>query len=93
MGDMRENFDALKEHNKHKHEERVAKTSSRVEYAIRQFEENNIEYQLKNPAIGHFHCYRQSDDKRFEFWAGTGKIKGYDRIRGVHALIRLLLKE
>lgn len=26
MGDMREDFDALKEHNKQKHGERVAKT-------------------------------------------------------------------
>ena len=93
MGDMREDFDTLKEHNKQKHGERVAKTPSRVEYAIRQFEKHDIEYQLKNPEIGHFHCYRKCDDKRFEFWAGTGKIKGYDYARGIHALIRLLLKE
>ena len=54
MGDMREDFDALKEHNKQKHGERVAKTPSRVEYAIKQFEQHDIEYQLKNPEIGHF---------------------------------------
>ena len=74
------------------HRERVAKTPDRVEYVIKQFEKNEIEYSLKNAQIGHFHCRRKSDDKLFQFWAGTGKIMGYDRVRGIHALIKLLLK-
>ena len=74
-----------------KHQERVSKNPDRVEYAIKQFELHNIEYSLKNAQTGHFHCRRQSDDKLFQFWAGTGKIMGYDRARGIHALITLLL--
>lgn len=74
------------------HRERVAKTPDRVEYAIKQFEKYDIEYSLKNAQIGHFHCRRKSDDKLFQFWAGTGKIMGYDRVRGIHALIKLLLE-
>lgn len=75
-----------------KHRERVAKNPDRIEYAVHQFEMNNIEYALKNAQTGHFHCRRKSDDKLFQFWAGTGKILGYDRLRGVHALIKLLLE-
>ena len=78
---------------KEKHKERVAKNPDRIAYAIRQFEEHGIEYQLKNQQTGHFHCWRKSDDKLFQFYAGTGKIHGYDRARGIHALIRLLEKE
>lgn len=37
-----------------------------------------------------FHCRRKSDDKLFQFYAGTGKIQGYDRARGIHALIKIL---
>jgi len=74
------------------HQDRVAKTPDRVAYAIKQFEANNIEYTLKNEQTGHFHCRRQSDDKLFQFWAGTGKIMGYDNVRGIHALIKMLLK-
>lgn len=73
-----------------KHHERVAKNSDRIAYAIKQFEKYDIEYTLKNEQTGHFHCRRKSDDRLFQFWAGTGKILGYDRLRGIHSLIRLL---
>lgn len=76
-----------------KHRERVAKNPDRIAYAIQQFEAHGIEYQLKNQQTGHFHCRRRSDGKLFQFYAGTGKIQGYDRARGIHALIRLLEKE
>lgn len=76
---------------KKKHQERIAKTPSRIEYAIQQFENNEIKYQLKNESIGHFHCWRKSDGKLFQFWAGTGKILGYNN-RGIHLLIKELLK-
>jgi hypothetical protein len=72
------------------HKEHVGKTPDRVQYAIKKFEENGIEYYIKNPSIGHFHCYRKSDDKLFQFWAGTGKIQGYTTMRGIHALIKIL---
>lgn len=51
-------WDALKEHARQNHKERVAKNPDRIEYAIRQLEANNIEYVLKNDATGHFHCRR-----------------------------------
>lgn len=75
---------------KEAHKKRVAKNSDRISYAISQFERNNIEFVLKNEQIGHFHCKRKSDGKLFQFWAGTGKILGYDRLRGIHALLNLL---
>ena len=73
-----------------KHKERVAKNPDRIEYAIKQFEKHDIEYELKNVQTGHFHCYRKSDDKLFQFYAGTGKIQGFNNVRGIHALIRML---
>lgn len=72
------------------HKDRVAKNPTRIEYAIKQFEDHNIEYELKNAQTGHFHCRRKSDDKLFQFYAGTGKIQGYSNIRGIHALIKIL---
>ncbi|MCL2531570.1 MAG: hypothetical protein FWE40_05380 [Oscillospiraceae bacterium] len=69
---------------------RVAKTPARVQYAIEQLTAAGVEFTIKNESIGHFHCRRKSDDKLFNFWAGTGKIQGYDRERGIHALIKLL---
>lgn len=74
-----------------KHKGRVAKTPDRVQYAIEQFEKNDIEYQLLNVSNGHFHCWRKRDGKLYQFWAGTGKILGYNN-RGIHLLIRELLK-
>lgn len=62
----------------------------RIDYAIKQFESHGIEYSLKNEQTGHFHCRRKSDDKLFQFYAGTGKILGNDTERGIHALIKIL---
>lgn len=83
-------WDGLKEHAKQIHKDRVAKNPERITYAIKQFELHGIEYQLKNEQTGHFHCWRKSDDKLFQFYAGTGKIQGYPNIRGIHNLIGLL---
>lgn len=73
------------------HRERVAKNPNRIQYAIDQFEKNDIEYQLLNTSTGHLHCWRKRDGKLYQFWAGTGKILGY-RNRGIHLLIKELLK-
>ena len=73
-----------------KHKERVAKNPDRIAYAVQQFERHNIEYVLKNAQTGHFHCRRKSDDELFQFYAGTGKIQGLTKARGIHALIRIL---
>ena len=65
-------------------------TLERVQYATQQLEANNIEFTLKNEVSGHFHCRRKSDDKLIQFWAGTGKILGFDDLCGIHSLIELL---
>ena len=88
-----EDFEGIKIHAKAVHDERVAKNPDRIAYAIRQFEAHGIEYALKNEQTGHFHCRRKSDDKLFQFYAGTGKIMGEKNRRGIHALIRLLEQE
>lgn len=75
---------------KEQHDKRVAKNPERIQYAIEQFERHNIEYVLKNKQTGHFHCRRKSDDKLFQFYAGTGKIQGVENARGIHALIKIL---
>ncbi len=88
-----DNFDCgYHEHAKEKHDERVADTPNRIEFAKKQFESNNIDYDLKNESTGHFHCWRKSDNKLFQFYAGTGKITGVSNERGIHALIKILTK-
>ena len=87
----REDFDGgYSEWAKEQHKKRVADNLNRIQYAIEQFEKHNIEYVLKNKTTGHFHCHRKSDDKLFQFYAGTGKIMGFENKRGIHSLIRLL---
>lgn len=85
MGDMKEAFEPYRE----KHRQRVAKNPERIAYAIKRLEEHGIEYTLKNEATGHFHCRRKTDDTLVQFWAGTGKIMGYDSLRGIHNLIKV----
>jgi hypothetical protein len=86
----REDFEGIKQHAREQHEKRIADNPNRIRYAIEQFQKHNIEYTLKNEQTGHFHCRRKSDDKLFQFWAGTGKIIGYENKRGIHTLIKLL---
>ena len=86
----KEDFEGIKQYARQQHEKRVADNPNRISYAIGQFEKHNIEYVLKNEATGHFHCRRKSDDKLFQFYAGTGKIMGFENKRGIHALITLL---
>lgn len=86
----REDFEAIARNAKENHAKRVMDNQNRIQYAIQQFEKHDIEYVLKNEITGHFHCRRKSDDKLFQFYAGTGKIAGFERQRGIHALIKLL---
>lgn len=86
----REDFEGIKNHAKEQHNKRVSEMPDRIAYAKKQFEKNNIEYILKNEQTGHFHCRRKSDDKLFQFYAGTGKIVGVDDVRGIHSIIKLL---
>lgn len=90
--ELNDSFDCgYHEYAKEKHEKRVAENPDRIAFAIKQFENNNIEYTLKNKATGHFHCWRKSDNQLFQFYAGTGKIVGESE-RGIHALIKILTK-
>ena len=68
----------------------VTKNHEQITYAIKQFEAHGIEYQLKNEQTGQFHCWRKSDNKLFQFYAGTGKIQGFAQVRGIHTLIQML---
>ena len=86
----REDFEAIARNAKANHDRRVADNPNRIRYAIEQFEKHNIEYVLKNEQTGHFHCRRKSDDKLFQFYAGTGKIMGFENKRGIHILIKML---
>lgn len=86
----REDFEGIKELAKQNHAKRVADNPNRIQFAIRMFEKHDIEYVLKNEQTGHFHCRRKSDDKLFQFYAGTGKIVGQENKRGIHTLIKLL---
>lgn len=67
-----------------------ANIHDRIEYAKQQLNIHNIEYTLKNELTGHFHCRRKSDDKLFQFYAGTGKIQGVENVKGIHQLIKIL---
>lgn len=75
---------------KEQHAKRVAKNPARIQYAIEQFRKHDIEFELKNEETGHFHCRRKYDNKLFQFYAGTGKIQGYTKPRGIHNLIKML---
>ena len=86
----REEYKLLKVKAMEVHKKRVAKTPSRIRYAIDQFEKHGIEYELKKEQTGHFHCRRKTDGKLFQFYAGTGKIMGEENRRGSHQLIKLL---
>ena len=89
----REDFEGIRQHAKETHDRRVADIHRRIQYAIDQFEKHGIEYTLKNPQTGHFHCRRKSDDRLFQFYAGTGKIQGEPDKRGIHTLVDILTKK
>lgn len=86
----RKDFEDIKEYSKIEHKKRVADNPRRIEYAIKQFKNHGIKYELKDKTIGHFHCYRKSDNMLFQFYASTGKIKGIERVRGIYSLIKML---
>lgn len=70
MGEMGELFRILKEENA-KHREK--NYDSRIQFAIRLFEQNNISYTLCNENNAHFNLYL-GNKVVLSFWAWTGKI-------------------
>ena len=65
--------------------------NERLRFAIAQLKKHDIEFSIKNEKSGHIHCRRKLDDKLVQFWAGTGKIMGYEKL-GIHNLIKILAK-
>ena len=81
------------EYAKEQHKKRVLKNPDRIAYAIKQLESHGIEYELKNEMTGHFHCWKKSDHSLVQFYAGTGKIMGYNKLRGIRSLIKICESE
>lgn len=48
--------------------------NDRLEYAKKQFEENNIPYKLCNESIGHFNLLDSKGKVLMSFWSYTGKL-------------------
>lgn len=84
MGDMGEMFEAYKE----KRQERIAKNPQRLEYAENILKRNGIEYRVCNRTTTQINAYTASG-KIHTFYAGTGKIRGYNNARGIHTFLRL----
>lgn len=84
--------DEVKDLSREYHRQRVERTPDKIEYAIKQFDENGIEYRLLNKETGHFHCHRKSDGGLYQYWASTGKILGIDYTKGIDELIKRLLR-
>ena len=77
---------------KNQFKESQAKDNSlqeRLKFAAELLNKHDIEYSIKNEQTGHLPCRRKSDDKLIQFWAGTGKIMGYEEV-GIHNLIKFL---
>lgn len=72
-------------------QERAEHYDERIEYAIKQFEENQIPYKLCNKENGHFNLYK---DKKvvMSFWSWTGKCyissKEYSENIGIRNCIK-----
>ena len=72
-------------------EKRTEHYDERIKYAIKQFEQNNIEYKLCNELNGHFNLYK---DKKvvMSFWSWTGKCyipnTGYSENIGIRNCIK-----
>lgn len=88
----REDFEGLRQLAKANHDARVAKTPQRLKYATEQLERNGISYQICNETTGQINCYFLNGTV-LTFYAGTGKIKGYEYQRGIKAFIKICLKE
>ena len=65
------------------------RTQERLKFAIELLVKNDIEFSLKNEQTGHLHCRSKLDDSLVQFWAGTGKIMGYEE-KGIHNLVKIL---
>lgn len=88
----REDFEGLRQLAKANHDARVAKTPQRLKYATEQLDRNNITYKVCNDTTGQINCYF-ANGIVLTFYAGTGKIKGYEQQRGIKSFIRICVAE
>lgn len=88
----REDFEGLRQLAKANHDARVAKNPQRLEYAAEQLEKNGISYKICNDTIGQINCYFLNGTV-LTFYAGTGKIKGYENRRGIKNFIKMCVKQ
>lgn len=88
----REDFEGLKQLAKANHDARVAKTPQRLKYAAEQLERNGITYKVCNETTGQINCYF-ANGTVLTFYAGTGKIKGYEQQRGIKTFIQICIAE
>lgn len=72
MGELAEYWRDVKTIYKEEHDKRVAKTPSRIEYSIEQFNKNNIPYELKNEITGQFNL--RKGKQLIVYYCSTGKI-------------------
>ena len=88
----REDFEGLRQLAKANHNTRVAKTPQRLKYATEQLDRNGITYKVCNETTGQINCYFQTVTV-LTFYAGTGKIKGYEHQRGIKSFIKICITE
>lgn len=88
----REDFEGLRQLAKENHDARVAKTPQRLRYAAEQLDRNNITYKVCNETTGQINCYF-ANGTVLTFYAGTGKIKGYEQQRGIKSFIGICVAE
>ena len=88
----REDWDGIREHARRQHQERVAKTPQRLEYAVELLKANGIPFKVCNDITGQINAYF-TNGKILTFYAGTGKIKGYTTLRGIKSFVWLCVNE
>lgn len=64
-------------------------TEKRTYFASNFLSRRNIRHMIKSAELGYMICF-DSIGRRYEFYAGTGKIQGYRHIRGIFALADLI---
>lgn len=84
MGDMAEYFEGYKE----LHKQRVAQNPKRLEFAVKLLTDSGIAFKVCNEETGQINHY-SANGNVFTFYAGTGKIKGFKNLRGIHNFIKL----
>lgn len=84
----------LKEQARKKREDNFDK---RLQYAIEQFDKNNIPYKLCNESIGHFNLLNGKGKTIISFWSYTGKCyiprTGFSDNIGINNCIKKYKKE